>query len=126
MNDARIKIMISIAGIAIMFLLVTRCSNSDPSQDSQTTDNPSGSATPENLRILFRWPGDDFATRQQLETRDKIVRLIEERQIGFFIQSGTGMGWMDIVVAVDDKSSARNKIEKIINEISPQANFSLL
>jgi hypothetical protein len=31
---------------------------------------------------------------------------------------------MDIVVAVDDKSSARNKIEKIISDISPEAQFT--
>ena len=39
--------------------------NGDPSQESQFTDDASGKAAAKNLRILFRWPGDVFATRQQ-------------------------------------------------------------
>lgn len=115
-----------ITGIAITFFLATGCSNNDPSQEARSTGNASGNTASKNLRILFRWPGDDFATRQQLEARDKIARLIEDRQIGYVVHSGTGMGWMDIVIEVTNKDSSRMEIEKIINEISPQANFSFL
>ncbi len=125
-NDyANMNLIFLIVGTAVIFLLITSCSNSDPPQEPPSADMASGSLADKNLRILFQWPGDDFATKQELETRDHIARLISERRIGNVIQSGTGMGWMDIVVEVVEKDSARKKIEKIIEEISPDAKFSL-
>lgn len=120
------KLIFLIVGIAVIFLLVINCSNSDPSQRPQSSDIASGNQPDKNLRILFRWSGDDFATKQQLETRDKIERLISDRQIGKVIQSGTGIGWMDIVIEVEEKDTARKKIENIIKEISPDAKFTIL
>ena len=61
-----------------------------------------------------------------VETRDKIKALISDRQIGRVIQSGSGMGWMDIVIEVGDKDDTRKKIEKIIKEVSPDAKFTIL
>ncbi|MEJ2099516.1 MAG: hypothetical protein P8X68_06025, partial [Desulfobacterales bacterium] len=78
------------------------------------------------FRILFRWPGDDFATKQQLEVRDKIERLISERRIGRVIQSGTGLGWMDIVIQVKEKETAKERVKKIIKENAPNARFTIL
>jgi hypothetical protein len=112
--------------MAVVLLLVINCSNSDPSQAPQSPDLSSGNQPDKKLRILFRWPGDDFATKQQLEVRDKIERLISERQIGEVIQSGNGLGWMDIVIEVKEKENAREKIEKIIKQISPDARFTIL
>ena len=123
--ESAMKWIVPILGIAVMFFPVINCSNDDASQDSQPSDSVSGPPPDKNLRILFRWPGDDFATKQELETRDKIGRIISERQIGKVIRSGTGMGWMDIVVEVEEKESARSAIQKIISEISPESNFSI-
>jgi len=114
-----------IARTAVIFLLLINCSNGDPSQGAQTAGTASGNQSDRNLRILFQWPGDDFATKQQLETRDKIKALISERQIGQIIQAGSGMGWMDIVIKGDDKDDARKEIEKIIKEASPDAEFTI-
>jgi hypothetical protein len=114
-----------IVRLGVIFLLVINCSNGDPSQRPPSSDSASGRQPDKNLRILFRWPGDDFATKQRLENRDKIVSLISKRQIGRVIQSGTGMGWMDIVVEVAEKENVRGNIEKIIREISPDAKFTI-
>jgi hypothetical protein len=55
---------------------------------------------------------------------NKIARLISERQIGIFLQADTGMDWVKIVIEVEEKDGARKEIVKIINAISPVANFS--
>jgi hypothetical protein len=123
--EPAMKLIFPIGRLAVVFLLCINCSNNDPSAGPRAADPASGNAPDKNLRILFRWPGDDFATRPQLEIRDKIERQISERQIGKVIQTGTGMGWMDIVVEVEEKESARIKIEKIIKQIAPDAQFSI-
>ncbi len=110
--------------MAIIFFLVAGCSDSGPSQDPAPADGASGRPADKHLRILFRWPGDDFATKQELEVRDKIAGLISERHIGKIIQSGTGMGWMDIVIEVEQKDSARKKIIGVIEEIAPDAQYT--
>lgn len=124
--ELTMKLIFRILRMTIILLLVIHCSNSDPSQEPPSAAIASGNQPDKNLRILFRWPGDDSATKQQLEARDKIERLISDRQIGNVIQSGTGMGWMDIVIEVEKKDNAREKIEKIIKEISPDAKFTIL
>ena len=113
------------ARIAVILLLVVSCSNNDPSKKPSSTGSAPGNQTSQNLRIIFQWSGDDFATKQQLEARDKIAYLISERQIGKVIQSGSGMGWMDIVIEVKEKENAREKIEKIIKEILPDGKFTI-
>jgi hypothetical protein len=120
------KLIFRIVPTAAIVMLVLNCSNSDPSLSAQPDDKAPGNQTHRNLRILFQWPGDDFATKQQIETRDKIKALISEQHIGQVIQSGSGMGWMDIVIEVEDKNQARRKIEKIIKEASPDAKFTIL
>ncbi len=91
-------------------------------------DKPPIPATVENsnaLRIIFNWPGDDLASRQELEIRDRIAQRIVREGIGKIIRSGTGMGWMDLVVAVDDTGIARGKIEPILRTLSPDSGFTI-
>jgi hypothetical protein len=93
-----------------------------------TEEKLPGSALRKNgdrLTIVFRWPGDDMANRQQLENRDRIARRIKNEGIGRVVRAGTGMGWMELVVAVEDKQSARRKIEQIVNAQWPGARFSI-
>ena len=66
----------------------------------------------------------DFASKQDLETRDKIGRLLVENRLGKVVRTGTGMGWMDLILELENNSSARAEIEKIIREISPEAKFT--
>ena len=63
---------------------------------------------------MLKWPGDDFSSKQDLEIRGKIEKRISEKRLGKIVQSGTGMGWMDIIVDVKDKDSAQSEIEGII------------
>jgi hypothetical protein len=92
----------------------------DPStqlQPSHRTNMP----TP--LRIIIRWSGDDFASKQDLEARGKIETLIAERGVGRIVRRGTGMGWMDIWVEVGDRESAKIAIDKIMGEVAPEAKY---
>ena len=77
------------------------------------------------LRLVIRWPGDDFASRQDIETRDKIQNLIFERRVGKIVSAGTGMGWMDIVIKVKDKQAARSAISQIMRTAAPARKFTI-
>ena len=77
------------------------------------------------LRVVIRWPGDDFASRQDIETRNRIESLILERKVGKIISVGTGMGWMDIAVEVKDKRVARSSISEIMRVAAPTRNFTI-
>ena len=78
-----------------------------------------------NLRLIIKWPGDEFASKQDLELRRKIEQLIVERKIGKILRTGTGMGWMDIVVEVEGLEQARTEIEAIVSAIAPDSNFAI-
>ncbi len=86
---------------------------------------PASDAQSNTLRIVFTWPGDDLASRQELEIRDRISQRIVQEGIGKIIRSGTGMGWMDLVVRVEDRESARREIDQIVRELSPDASYSI-
>jgi hypothetical protein len=77
------------------------------------------------LRIVFKWPGDDFGSRQDLAIRDKISDLIRQKGVGKIIRTGAGMGWMDIYIEVEDKDNATPKLEAIIKETEPTIIFSI-
>ena len=101
-------------------LCLGTCRNEDPGQ----REPASGSVAPSEavggfVHIVFNWPGDDFASRQQLEIRDKIARTIEERGIGKVTRLESGMGKMKIVVKVGHKEKARSEIGEIIRKVAP-------
>ncbi|MEJ2286372.1 MAG: hypothetical protein P8X85_22575 [Desulfobacterales bacterium] len=81
--------------------------------------------TQNTLRIVFKWPGDDVASRQDLAIRDKIGDLIRERGVGKIVRVGTGMGWMDILIEVADKDNATPQLEAIIKETAPAIIFTI-
>jgi len=35
------------------------------------------------------------------------------------------MGWMDLVVRVEDRESARREIDQIVRELSPDSSYSI-
>jgi hypothetical protein len=115
----RMKTMI-IFSFVLALLSLADCGNEDPvgrepGSAPVTTPEAVGGA----IHIVFTWPGDDLASRQELEIRDKIARTIEERGIGTVTRVGTGMGTMEIVVKVEQKAAARSEIEEIVREIAP-------
>ncbi len=105
----------------ILFLLIG-CPGEGPAQGTSLLPSHKTSQ-PTILRIIIKWPGDDFASKQDLETRSKIENLIVERGVGRILRAGTGMGWMDIFVEAEDKESAKNAINEIMGEAAPKAKY---
>jgi hypothetical protein len=109
----------------MFLLLIAGCSNSGPSDTGRGPSSSKHTPAGGELRIVIRWGGDDFASKQDLEMRGRIEALIEEREVGEIVRSGTGMGWMDIWVKAEDKDNARRAVEAIMKEVAPQARFSI-
>ena len=103
---------------AIALALLWGCSDGEPPASSR--EDPA-----KNLRLVIKWPGDDLASKQDLELRDKIEQQLAAKKIGKIVRSGTGMGWMDIVLEVDDQIKAREEIKTIVKSITPEANFEV-
>ena len=45
--------------------------------------------------------------------------------MGKIIRIGTGMGWMDILIQVEDKDDAIPKLKSIIKETGAKLNFTI-
>ena len=119
MHQATHKIMgVPLCVIAGLSFFVFGCADDTPSV-------PSGNTNHGPLKIVFSWPGDDMADRQALEIRDRIAQRITSDGIGKILRAGTGMGWMDLVVDVEDKQAARRQIEQIVNDLWPGSRFSI-
>lgn len=103
---------------ATIFTLLWNCSDGEPPASVKKDVG-------NNLRLIIKWPGDDFATKQDLELRRKIEQLIVEKKVGKILRTGTGMGWMDIVVEVEDPARARIEIEAIVSATAPDSNFAI-
>ena len=109
----------------IALLTVINCSD-DVQQGKIAKTSERGTMQDENtLRLVIRWPGDDFAARQDIETRNEIESLILERNIGKIIRVGTGMGWMAITVEIKDKQIARSAINEIMRTAAPTRKFTI-
>jgi hypothetical protein len=109
----------------IALLTVIGCSN-DASHGETAKTSGLGTIHDENtLRVVIRWPGDDFASRQDIEERNKIQNLIDEGKVGKIISAGTGMGWMDIAIEVKDKKAARLSISEIMRMVAPTRKFTI-
>ncbi len=118
-----IKLALILSLIALLTLI--GCSDDAPHNKTAKTSEH-GTMQDENmLRIVIRWPGDDFASRQDIETRNNIESLILERKIGKIIRVGTGMGWMDITVEVKDKQAVRSSINDIMRIAAPTRKFTI-
>jgi hypothetical protein len=112
--------------LSLMVLLtVIGCSDDVPHGKTAKTPEREMMHDENKLRVVIRWPGDDFASRQDIETRNRIESLILERKVGKTISVGTGMGWMDIAVEVKDKRVARSSISEIMRVAAPTRNFTI-
>ena len=111
--------------LAVVLLFATGCGDEEPINAMKKPPVHDKTAARNTLRIVFKWPGDDFASRQDLTIRDKIGNLISERGVGKIIRAGSGMGWMDILIEVGNKDSATPKLEAIIKEAQPAIIFSI-
>lgn len=106
-------------------LTVTGCSDDGPQDKAAKISELEAMHNVSKLRVVIRWPGDDFASKQNIETRNKIESLMLERKVGKIIRVGTGMGWMDIIVEVNDEQIARSSISEIMRMVAPTRKFSI-
>lgn len=111
--------------LAFVLLLVASCGDEEPANAVKKPPAHDKTAAHSTLRIVFKWPGDDFASQQDLAIRDKIGDLIREREVGTIIRAGNGMGWMDITIEVENKDNATPKLEAIIKETEPAIIFTI-
>ena len=108
-----------------VFLLAVGCGDNESANTVKKPPVGYKTGAHNTLRIVFKWPGDDFASTQDLAVRDKIGNLIRERGVGKIIRIGTGMGWMDILIQVRDKDNAIPKLKSIIKETGAKLNFTI-
>ncbi len=111
--------------LVFVFLLSTGCGDKEHTNAVKKPPADDKTGAYSTLRIVFKWHGDDFASRQDLAFRDKIGELIRERGVGRIIRAGTGMGWMDILVEVKDKGIALPKLNSIVKETGSELNFAI-
>ena len=109
----------------LMFVFAIHCSNDDVSEEFSLPLIPSHERAYSKIRIIIKWAGDDFASRQDLEPRREIEGVILKNGVGTIISSGTGMDWMDVIVAVKSKEKARLEIETIVRKLAPNFRFSI-
>jgi len=102
----------------IVLVLMWSCSDSEP--PASVSEAPG-----RNLRLVFKWPGDDPASQQDLAIRDKIGQQLVTQQVGKIVRSGTGMGWMDIVLEVNDPDRAQPEVEAVVKAIAPDLKFAI-
>ena len=107
---------ISVLVMLIVYAAVG-CTSDEDRQDTGRLDSG-------KLRIVMRWAGDDFASQHQLAVRDEIARNIAASGKGIILQTGTGMGWMDIIVEARE-NKAHMAIEAIVKEHAKGVAFSI-
>lgn len=111
--------------LLFVFLLAAGCGDKEPVNAEKKPPVDDKTVTHHTLRIVFKWPGDDFASQQDLAIRDKIEELIRASGVGKIIRAGTGMGWMDIFIEVKDRDIAIPKLESMIKETGFERNFTI-
>jgi hypothetical protein len=113
-----------ILSLAVL-LTVIGCSDDEPHKETAKTSETGMIHNESTLRVVIRWPGDDFASRQDIDTRNRIQNLISEKNVGKVVRVGTGMGWMDIIVEVKDNKVARSSISEIMRMVAPERKFTI-
>ena len=102
--------------ISVLVMLIVFAAVGCTSDEDRQSNGQLGSG---KLRIVMRWAGDDFAAQQDLAIRDQVAQHLVDSGAGKLVRTGTGMGWMDIVIEVQNKESARQEIAAIVNRIAP-------
>jgi hypothetical protein len=110
---------------ALCILILVTCSDDDSREGATTSLSSANMGEMQTLRLVLKWSGDDFASKEDLETRSRIVDLIAKRGVGQITRVGTGMGWMDIAIRVENKEDARVALEGIVREVAPSMKFAI-
>ena len=119
-DDWRSGKILNRCGILWVIILALLCSCSDGEPPASVSGGQA-----KNLRLVIKWPGDDLASKQDLALRDKIEQRLLEKKVGKIVRSGTGMGWMDIVLEVNKPARAQSEIEAVVKSIAPDLKFAV-
>jgi hypothetical protein len=110
---------------ALCILVLVTCSDHDSREGTTTSLSSENTVEMQTLRLVLKWSGDDYASKEDLETRSRIEDLIAKRGVGQITRVGTGMGWMDIAIKVENKEQAREALQGIIKEVAPSMKFAI-
>ncbi|MDY6844043.1 MAG: hypothetical protein SVW57_08140 [Thermodesulfobacteriota bacterium] len=108
--------------LCVLLVVLLGCSH-DPSDENGET--PHKARAYDRIIIIFDLPGDDFASKDDLEMRRTIQSLIEEQGIGVVTKIGTGMGMMDMHIEVSDTEKAKKAIEVLMKKHAPTTQYYL-
>lgn len=109
----------------IFFLPLAACSDNFSSDRAKQDTTVPEDGERRVLRLVFQWPGDDFASREDLEIRSAIEALIVVKGVGAILRTGSGMGWMDIHLAVENPAKARRALEEIVAAAAPKMEYDI-
>ncbi|MFO0808896.1 MAG: hypothetical protein U0746_09760 [Gemmataceae bacterium] len=78
-----------------------------------------------HLLVEIELAGDEFAADEELDIRDRLVAVIEDRGIGEVGGFGSGSGGMDVSVLVRDEAAGREQVAAVVRELAPGATFTI-
>ena len=102
-------------------LLIFGCSEKPPVTDSKDRLELSHNNV---IRIVFDLPGDDIGSQEYQTILNALRDAIFRNKAGDIINSGFGMGNMEIVVAIDSDESI-GVIRKIVGDVYPKARYRI-
>lgn len=80
----------------------------------------------DRVRIVLRWPGDEFASGEELVFRNRIATRLSERGLGRVLRSGTGMGWAELVVERPAGDEALRAVEGLVGELAAEEGWAVV
>jgi hypothetical protein len=109
-------------GIALLAgLLMFGCSEKPPVTDNKGSLEPSHNKV---VRIVFDLPGDDIGSQEYQAILNALRDAIFRNKAGDIINSGFGMGTMEIVVAIASEESA-GVLRRIVGDVYPKAKYRI-
>ena len=110
MRTAISLLLVAILGVTAGCRGETRSSAADVVK--QTVDEARRKA---KLNVQIRLEGSDFPTHDELALRRKLESDVEHEHIGTVLDAGSGSGYMDLTVEVDETVTTIPKIRAILN-----------
>ena len=97
------------------------CSEKPPVNNAKDRLEPSHNKV---LRIVFDLPGDDIGSQEHQAMLNALGDAIYSNKAGDIVNSGYGMGNMEIVVAIDSDESIA-VIRRTVGDVYPKAKYRI-
>ena len=98
--------------IAVIVLGLFACQNEKTSMIKETINEARKKA---RVNVQIRLASSDFPTSEELALRRKLEADIEREHIGAVLDAGSGSGFMDFTVEVDDTVTSIPKIRALVD-----------